>query len=96
MQPDNPKLEEILNDLVRPQLMLHGGDIETVSVAEGVFRFRLLGQCAGCPSAALTTENLVAQAVMQALPEIKQVVLVQGVSEHLLQQAKALLKKDKV
>ena len=91
MHTTNPRLDKVIRDMVRPQLVAHGGDIEVLSVADGILRFRLLGQCAGCPSAGLTTENLVAEAVTSALPEITDVVLVQGVSDSLIAEAKKML-----
>ncbi len=38
------QIEQVLNETVRPQLALHGGDIESLSCEDGVYRFRLLGQ----------------------------------------------------
>lgn len=85
------QIEEILDERVRPQLALHGGNILSLSCEEGVYRFRLLGQCAGCPSADLTTEELIQEELIQAVPGLKQVVLVQQVSDSLIRQAKAIL-----
>ena len=85
------QIEKILDERVRPQLALHGGNIQSLSCEEGVYRFRLLGQCAGCPSADLTTEELIQEELLQAVPGLKQVVLVQLVSDSLIRQAKAIL-----
>ena len=85
------QIEKILDERVRPQLALHGGNIQSLSCEEGVYRFRLLGQCAGCPSADLTTEELIQEELLQAVPGLKQVVLVQQVSDSLIRQAKAIL-----
>ena len=88
------KLEQLLNGVVRPQLWLHGGGIQSISFVDGVYRFRLIGQCAGCPSAYLTTEELIRGALMDAIPEIRDVVLDQQVSDDLLAQAKAILNHE--
>ena len=85
------QIEGILNERVRPQLALHGGDIQSLSCKDGVYRFRLLGQCAGCPSASLTTEELIQEELLPAVPGLQQVVLVQQVSDSLLDQARAIL-----
>ena len=45
----------------------------------------------GCPSAAITTEQLIQEEVCAAVPEVKQVVLIQEVSRDLLDQARAIL-----
>ena len=87
------QIEQVLNEKVRPQLALHGGDIRSLSCEDGVYRFRLLGQCSGCPSAYLTTESLIQETLLQAFPDLKQVVLVQQVSDDLLDQARAILRR---
>ena len=87
------KIERVLDEKVRPELAFHGGDVEVLEFADGVLRIRLLGQCACCPSAYLTTEQLVEAEVTAALPEVRQVVLVQQVSEGLLDQARAILSR---
>lgn len=87
------QIEQVLNKNVRPQLALHDGDIQSVSYEDGVYRFRLLGRCSGCPSAYLTTENLIREELMNTLPQLTDVVLVQGVSDSLLEQARRLMGK---
>ena len=87
------QIERILDERVRPQLALHGGDIQSLSCEDGVYRFRLLGQCAGCPSADLTTEELIREELIQAVPGLTQAVLVQQVSDRLLEQARAILNR---
>ena len=88
------ELETVLDQYVRPQLRGHGGDIRSLSCEDGVDRFRLLGQCSGCPSAWLTTESLIQETLLQAFPDLKQVVLVQQVSDDLMNQARAILRHD--
>lgn len=85
------QIEKILDECVRPQLLLHGGGMESISCEDGVYTFRLLGQCAGCPSAYLTTEELIRSELMSALPDLKDVVLCQSVSDDLLAQAMQIL-----
>lgn len=87
------QIEQVLDEKVRPQLALHGGNIRSLSCEDGVYRFRLLGQCSGCPSAYLTTESLIQETLLQAVPKLKQVVLVQQVSDDLLDQARAILRR---
>lgn len=85
------QIEQALNESVRPRLALHGGDIQSLGCEDGVYRFRLLGRCAGCPAADLTTEELIQEELLRAVPGLKQVVLVQQVSDGLLDQARAIL-----
>ncbi len=85
------RIERVLEEKVRPDLALHGGNIRSLNCEDGVYRFQLTGQCAGCPSVMLTTENLIKSALLESVPELKDVVLVGGVSQDLLDQAKAIL-----
>jgi Fe/S biogenesis protein NfuA len=87
------KLERILDEQVRPDLRTHGGDMEVLSLEGGVMRFRLLGHCSGCPSAYLTTEQLVKKQVMDAIPEISDVMLVTQINDGLMETARLLLRK---
>ena len=88
------KIEAVLNAQVRPTLHAHGGDIEILSFEDGILRFRFMGQCSGCPSATLTTEQVVREELCATLPEVKDVVMVQQVSESLLEQARAILRHE--
>ena len=85
------RIEAVLDEHVRPLLRAHGGDMEVLSVEDGVVRFRLLGHCAGCPAADLTTEELINTELTQRVPGVTRALLVQQVSEGLLDQAKAIL-----
>ncbi|HWS43287.1 MAG TPA: NifU family protein [Pseudoflavonifractor sp.] len=85
------EIEAVLDEHVRPLLYTHGGDMEIVSVEDGILRFRLKGRCSGCPAADLTTEELIQTAVMEHIPSIRRAVLVQEVSETLLAEARAIL-----
>ncbi|SFR72408.1 NifU family protein [Anaeromicropila populeti] len=88
-------LEQAMDEKIRPELSLHGGDIWVEQLKDGVLHVRLLGQCSGCPSAELTMENVVNQVLKENFPSLKQVVLVTGVSDDLIQQAKLLLNRRK-
>ena len=64
---DSPATENSFHDAVaevieeiRPLLQGDGGDIELVSVEDGVVRVRLRGACAGCPMATSTLTEFVA------------------------------------
>ena len=43
------KVEAALNE-IRPMLQQDGGDVELISVEDGIVKVRLQGACAGCPS----------------------------------------------
>ncbi|WP_294511341.1 NifU family protein [uncultured Intestinimonas sp.] len=91
------EIERVLDEYVRPLLHSHGGDIEVLEfTADGLLRFRLRGQCAGCPAADLTTEELIHTELTQRLPQVKKAVLVREVSPDLLEQARNILRNHHV
>ena len=93
MNEDLKRIEEVLDKQVRPSLRAHGGEIQVDHLEDGVLYVKLLGQCAGCPSADLTNETLVEAELVQALPElVKKVSVIQTVSDELWEQAKRLLR----
>ncbi len=87
-------ISQVIEERIRPQLLLHSGDMEIVGFSDGVLRFRLTGRCAGCPSADVTTEELVEAEITAAVPEVKQAVLVREVPKSLLDQAYAILRHE--
>ncbi len=87
------EIERVLEENVRPELARHGGDIQVEGLENDVLRVRLLGRCSGCPSAELTMESLVEEKLRAAIPALKGVVLVTGVSDALLEQARQLLQE---
>jgi len=59
-----PLVEEALQQ-VRPYIHSHGGEMELLSVEEGVVRLSLMGSCDGCPSSAITLTQGVEEAIRQ-------------------------------
>ena len=85
------KIEDVLNEKVRPLLSEHYGNVEIISFEQGILKIRLLGKCSNCPSANLTTEQLIERELTGAIPQIKRVVLIAGVSDDLLDLARSML-----
>ena len=93
MTEDLNRIETVLDEKVRPALRAHGGEIAADRLEDGVLYVKLLGQCAGCPSADLTNETIVEAELTAALPDlVRKVVAVQAVSDELWEQAKRLLR----
>ena len=67
MSEDLKRMEAVLDEKVRPALRAHGGEIEIDHLEDGVLYVKLLGQCAGCPSADLTNETLVEAELVQEI-----------------------------
>jgi len=57
-------------DSVKPFMATHGGDVEILSVEDGVARLKLKGSCDGCPSSAATLENALREAIDAAAPDL--------------------------
>jgi Fe-S cluster biogenesis protein NfuA len=90
------KVKNVIEKSVQPKLQEHYGDIELLRVREdGVVEVKLLGACRGCPSAQITIEEVVEAILKNEIPEIKKVVLVNEVSEELLDMAKKILNRNK-
>lgn len=89
------KIDKVCDEFVRPSLLKHYGDIKLLSFEDGILRFKLLGQCSGCPSAKYTVEDIIAGPLMENVPEIKQVMLENTVSDELIGEALKFLKRDK-
>lgn len=87
------QIEAVLEKEVRPALAEHQGDVVIVDYTDHVLRIRLTGQCSGCPSAQLTTEELISAKVREAIDDVQDVILVSGVSDSLIAQAKAILRE---
>ena len=58
---------------VRPMLQADGGDVELVSIEDGVVNVRLQGACAGCPMSQMTLKNGIEKMLKQEVPEVKSV-----------------------
>jgi Fe-S cluster biogenesis protein NfuA len=84
-------IERILDEKVRPLLGLHEGNVRIVALEDGVLQLRLLGGCSGCPSASFDAEALFEAEIMTAVRDVKEIVLIGGVSESLLDQARSLM-----
>lgn len=93
MNEEMKRIEQVLDEKVRPQLRAHGGEVEIDHLEGGTLYVKLLGQCSGCPSADLTNETIIEAEIVKALPElVEKVAVIQSVSDELWEQAKKLLR----
>jgi Fe-S cluster biogenesis protein NfuA/nitrite reductase/ring-hydroxylating ferredoxin subunit len=58
---------------VLPYIESHGGNVELLSVQEGVVHLRMEGSCAGCPSSSMTLELAIEDAIFKAAPDVEEV-----------------------
>ena len=88
------KIRTILEEKVNPLLASHYGGAILVDFENDIAKVRLTGACSSCPSAQNTIEDLVKSIILEALPEVKDVVLDTSVSEDLLDMARRILHKE--
>lgn len=69
------KIEKALES-IRPALQADGGDIQLVSIEDGVVKVKLMGACGGCPMSQMTMTQGVERAIKKAVPEVKKVIAV--------------------
>ena len=55
---------------VRPYMESHGGNVELISLLDGVARLRLEGSCSDCSASSVTLELAIKQALEQAAPDL--------------------------
>ena len=64
------RIEEVLNDKIRPAVAMDGGDIRLKSFKNGVAEVMLKGACAGCPSSTITLKHGVERMIKHYVPEV--------------------------
>ena len=80
------KIQQVVSDRIRPALQGHGGDMTITSFSNGILKFKFTGMCSNCPSAWITTEELVKNEILSNVPE--------AVSDELIDMAKKLLNHE--
>ena len=73
----NERVEAALES-IRPSLAEHGGDVRLLAVNPPAVEVEFAGACDGCASSAMTFEAGIRKAIMDACPEITEVVLGKG------------------
>ena len=66
------KVQAALNK-IRPMLQADGGDVELVTVDDGIVTVRLKGACSGCPMSQMTLKNGIERMLKEQVPEVKSV-----------------------
>lgn len=66
------RIEQVLEERVRPDLRADGGDIVLVGIDDDrIVQVRLTGACQGCSSALITLTMRVEAAVKAVVPEVR-------------------------
>jgi len=67
------KINEILDEKIRPAVARDGGDITFKSFKGGIVTVELKGSCSGCPSSVMTLKQGVQNLLCHYIPEVKSV-----------------------
>ena len=76
-QQEYVHVKKIIEHL-RPYIMGDGGDIQLVSVENHIVTVTLLGACVGCSMIDVTLNNGIKNWIMEEVPTIEDVVMVQS------------------
>ncbi len=70
------KIEQIIDEDIRPHLKADGGDINLIEFDEskGIVKVSLAGHCQFCPMATMTLQNLVEKRLKAEIKEVKEVI----------------------
>ncbi len=70
------RIEQVVNERIRPLLKNDGGDIELVDIKDSLVYCRLTGACAGCVGAAMTLKLMVERILKEEVDETLRVIAV--------------------
>jgi Fe-S cluster biogenesis protein NfuA/nitrite reductase/ring-hydroxylating ferredoxin subunit len=82
---DDEELVEEALDSVRPYIHSHGGDVDLLSVEEGVVHVRMSGSCQGCAASSMTLRRGIEEALRAGYPGFREVVAHESEGPKLLQ-----------
>ncbi|MCB1532550.1 MAG: NifU family protein [Alphaproteobacteria bacterium] len=75
-EDDDPivvQIKQLIEERVRPAVMMDGGDIVFDSFDDGVVYLQMRGACAGCPSSTMTLKSGIENMLKHFVPEVKEV-----------------------
>jgi Fe-S cluster biogenesis protein NfuA len=70
------KINEILDNEIRPAIAMDGGDCELVGFEDGILTLKMQGACSNCPSSVMTLKMGIENRLREDIPELKEVVQV--------------------
>ena len=85
------KVQKILDDDINVKLILHGGGASLTSCEDGIAKIKFTGACASCMSQTDTFDQVIKSTVLEKVPEIRDVVVDDSVSDELLDFARQIL-----
>ncbi len=75
---ENTMLERVntVLDTIRPMLIADGGNVDLVSVEDGIVKLKLRGACGSCPMSQMTLRMGIERELKRQIPEVTQVLAV--------------------
>ena len=73
MEEKEEKIQKII-DKLRPFLINDGGNIEFVKYEDNILYIKMMGACANCQMLDLTLRDGIAAAIINEVPEVKDVI----------------------
>jgi Fe/S biogenesis protein NfuA len=77
--PVPQRVMQVIDEQINPAIAAHGGSAELVAVEDETAYVRLGGGCVGCGMASVTLGQGIEVAILEAVPEVHQVV---DVTDH--------------
>lgn len=68
------KIDKLLDEIVRPSLAAHGGNVEIIDIANNKLYLKLSGGCQGCSSSASTLKDGIERIIKEKIPVIEEVI----------------------
>jgi len=68
------QIKTIIKNEIKPAVAMDGGDIQFVKYENNIVYIYMLGACAGCPSSTMTLKQGIETRLVDAIPEIKEVI----------------------
>ena len=75
------EIKSIIEEHVKPIVAQHGGNLEFLSFDNNTLTVELGGACSGCAGSTMTLKYGVEDMMKEAVPEVKEVVSIDGFSE---------------
>lgn len=89
------KITEVIETKINPSLSAHMGGALLSACEDGTAYIKFTGSCRGCYAADDTMDNVVRPILLNQIPQLRDVVLDDSVSEDLLDFARSLMSRDK-
>ena len=70
------KIQEVLDNEIRPAVAMDGGDIIFYGYRDGIVTLHLQGSCSSCPSSIMTLKMGVENRLKSLIPEVREVIQV--------------------